>query len=769
MKPNRLEALSDGVIAIIITIMVLEMKVPQGDSLGALQPLVPVFLSYVLSFVYLGIFWNNHHHMLHACKTVSGPMLWANLHLLFWLSLAPFVTAWMGESHLAAAPTAVYGMVLLMAALAYLLLQQAIIASEGEQSVLKVAVGTDWKGKLSPVLYVVAIAAAFWSPWVSATIYVVVALTWLVPDSRIQRALARQPAAALVILLATAGCQSAGTPVGRAATTPADLVLIGGRLVTVDPGRPEAQALAVRGDRIIAVGTNEEIRRHIGGGTRVIDLAGRLLIPGFIEGHGHYTGLGESKTILDLTTARSWDDIVAMVRDAATRARQGEWIRGRGWHQEKWTSVPTPNVDGVPLHTALSAASPNNPVELRHASGHASFVNAKAMELAGIDRTTANPPGGEIIKDASGNPTGLLRETAQRLIGQAQGRGPQPTPEERDAFFRRVVRLAGEEALSKVVTSFHDAGSSFATVDGFKRLADRGELPVRLYVMLRRESNDALERRLPEYRLIGYGNNFLTVRSIKRQIDGALGAHGAWLLEPYTDMPTSTGLTLESPDDIARTAEIAIRHGFQVNTHAIGDRANREVLDIYERTFRANPDRRDLRWRIEHAQHLQLSDVPRFRRLGVIASMQGIHATSDGPWIPKRLGEARARATSYLFRTLLDSGVVVTNGTDVPVEDIDPIASFYAAVSKRMRDGSRFVPEQRMTREEALRSYTMSNAYAAFEEGLKGSITPGKLADLVVLSKDIMRVPEDEIPTARVDLTILGGRVRYERGAGVTP
>ena len=580
--------------------------------------------------------------------------------------------------------------------------------------------------------------------------------------------------AALLAVVVGSGCRQRrdGTPPtfpSRAAQPTADLVLINGRVVTVDSAHPEAQAVAIRGDRILRVGTTQEIRRHARPTTRTIDLAGRLVIPGFIEGHGHFTSLGESKTILDLTTARSWDDIVSMVRDAAGRARPGEWIRGRGWHQEKWTSVPTPNVDGVPLHTALSAASPNNPVVLGHASGHASFVNAKAMELAGITGRTSNPPGGEIVKDARGRPTGLLRETAQRLIARAAERGPRRTPEEEDAFFRRIVRLAAEEALSKGVTSFHDAGSSFETVDRLKELADHGELPIRLYVMLRRESNEVLDRRLPEYRLVGYGNNFLTVRSIKRQIDGALGAHGAWLLRPYADLPTSTGLVLEPVQEIARTAEIAIKHGFQVNTHAIGDRANREVLNIYERVFRANPDRRDLRWRIEHAQHLALSDVPRFRRLGVIASMQGIHATSDGPWIPRRLGDQRARATSYLFRTLLDSGVVVTNGTDVPVEDVDPIASFYASVSKRMADGRRFVPEQRMTREEALRSYTLANAYAAFEEGLKGSITPGKLADLVVLSRDIMRVPEGEIPGTRVDLTIVGGRVVYERGMGVRP
>jgi predicted amidohydrolase YtcJ len=273
-----------------------------------------------------------------------------------------------------------------------------------------------------------------------------------------------------------------------------------------------------------------------------------------------------------------------------------------------------------------------------------------------------------------------------------------------------------------------------------------------------------MDRRLPEYRMAGYGNHFLTVRSIKRQIDGALGPHGAWLLDPYVDLPTSTGLNLEPVAEIERTAEIAIKHGFQVNTHAIGDRGNREVLDIYERVFRANPDKRDLRWRIEHAQHLHPSDIARFRSLGVVASMQGIHGTSDGPWVLKRLGEARARSGAYLWRSLIDAGVVVTNGTDVPVEDIDPIASFHASVSRQVRDGSRFYPDQRMTREEALRSYTLNNAYAAFEEGVKGSITPGKLADIVILSKDIMAVPEEEIPTARVDVTIVGGKVRYRRG-----
>ena len=567
-------------------------------------------------------------------------------------------------------------------------------------------------------------------------------------------------AAVLAALGVAAACRTEPRP-GVAA----DLVLVGGRVVTVDSARPEAQAVAIRGDRIVAVGSDTEIRRHVGDSTRVVELNGRLAIPGFIEGHGHFTGLGESKTILDLTTAKSWDDIVAMVRDAAAQARPGAWIRGRGWHQEKWSTVPQPNVDGVPLHHTLSRVSPDNPVQLGHASGHASFVNARAMQLARIDRNTRNPAGGEIVKDARGEPTGLLRETAQRLTARAVSLSPERSPEEAEAQFRRIVQLAGDEALANGVTSFHDAGSSFQTIDRFKVLADKGELPVRLYVMVRRETNDEMDQKLPQYRLVGYGNHFLTVRSIKRQIDGALGPHGAWLLEPYLDLPGSTGLTLEAPEDIARTAEVAIKHGFQVNTHAIGDRANRVVLDIYERAFQANPDKRDLRWRVEHAQHLHPSDVARFARLGVIASMQGIHGTSDGPWVIKRLGPERARSGAYLWRSLLDAGAVVTNGTDVPVEKISPVESFYASVSRRMSDGQTFYPEQRMTREEALRSYTIANAYAAFEDSVKGSLAPGKLADIVVLSKDIMRIPEDEIPTARVDVTIVGGKVRYERTA----
>ncbi|MDB4891081.1 MAG: Amidohydrolase 3 [Gemmatimonadetes bacterium] len=546
------------------------------------------------------------------------------------------------------------------------------------------------------------------------------------------------------------------------------LVLVNGHIVTVDSAKPEVQAVAIKGDRIIAVGTTRDIRKLVRSQTQVIDLEGKLAVPGFIDGHGHYMGLGQSKLQLDLTKAHTWDDIVAMVAQAATTAKPGDWIVGRGWHQAKWDRPPVPAVEGNPVHASLSAVSPNNPVVLTHASGHASFVNGKALELAGVTKDTQNPAGGEIVRDVDGNATGMLRESAQRLTGPARANSEAGrSAAERDALSRRVVALAGADALSKGITSFHDAGSNFATIDLFKTLANEGTLPVRLYVMVRGESNERMDSLLDKYKMQGYAKGYLTVRSIKRQIDGALGSNGAWLLEPYLDLPRSTGLALEEPESLQHAAEVAIKHGYQVNTHAIGDRANRETLDIYERVFKANPGKTGLRWRIEHAQHIQANDVPRFSQLGVIASMQGIHTISDAPWIPSKLGVARTNAESYLFRSLWDSGAIVTNGTDTPVEDVDPIPSFYGMVARVTKDGSVFTPEQRLTRAEALKAYTLNNAYASFLEGQLGSISVGKLADITVLSKDIMTIPEREIPTATALYTIVGGKVKYQASADV--
>ncbi|MFH1574710.1 MAG: amidohydrolase [Acidobacteriota bacterium] len=544
---------------------------------------------------------------------------------------------------------------------------------------------------------------------------------------------------------------------------PADMVLRNGKVVTVDAARPEVQAIAVRGDRIEAVGSNDEIQRYIGANTEVIDLENRLAVPGFIDSHGHFTGVGQARTRLDLMQTKSWDEVVAMVAEAVQKAQPGEWILGRGWHQEKWDTAPSPSVEGFLVHASLSKVSPDNPVLLTHASGHATYANAKAMELAGVTRSTPNPPGGEILHDARGAPIGVFRETASGLVSRALNESLSArTPEQVEANHRKEVELAIEECLSKGVTSFHDAGASFATIDLFKEFADEGRLGVRLYVMIG-EGNERLTQGLANYRLIGYGNNHLTVRSIKRLIDGALGPRGAWLLDPYEDLPSSTGLNTTPVEEVGETARLAIENDFQLCVHAIGDRANRETLDIFEAALKAHPEKKDTRWRVEHAQHLSAADIPRFASLGVIPAMQGIHCTSDAPYVLARLGEGRAAEGAYVWQKLMKTGAVICNGTDAPVEDVCPIASFHATVSRKLKDGSVFYADQRMSRAEALKSYTLNGAYAAFEENLKGSLTPGKLADVVVLSRDIMTIPEDEIPATEVLYTIVGGKVMYRK------
>jgi len=546
------------------------------------------------------------------------------------------------------------------------------------------------------------------------------------------------------------------------AVTPlADLILTNGKVVTVEDGAAEAQAVAVRGDRILAVGSSADIQKYSGAATRVIDLKGQLLIPGFTESHGHFTGIGQAELNLKLMPVQSWDEIVAMVAEAAKTAKPGQWIYGRGWHQEKWNAKPAENVEGFPLHKSLDAVSPDNPVLLTHASGHASFANAKAMELSNVTRRTENPIGGEILKDASGDPTGLLRETASGLIKRGAGE-PKPTPAEVEARERQILELADREVLSKGITSFHDAGSNFGTIDRMKKAIDEGKLGVRLWVMVR-DANERIAAGLAKYRMIDYGQGHLTVRAIKRAIDGALGPRGAWLLEPYADKPESSGLNTATISSIKETARLAMLNNYQLCVHAIGDRANRETLNIFEAAFKAHPAKKDTRWRVEHAQHISAADIPRFGKLGVIASMQGIHCTSDAPYVLARLGEKRAEEGAYVWQKLMKSGALVTNGTDAPVEDVDPIASYYATVSRKLKDGSVFFPDQRMSRMEALKSYTINGATAAFEEKSRGTLKVGKYADMVVLSQDIMTIPEDQIPTTKVVYTIVGGRVVYQR------
>ncbi|MDH3439145.1 MAG: amidohydrolase [Gammaproteobacteria bacterium] len=572
--------------------------------------------------------------------------------------------------------------------------------------------------------------------------------------------------AVLVLTGCSGGSEEAAETAALPEVAPADLVLRGGKVATVDPDLGNVEAIAVNGYQITAVGSDEEISTYIGPETEVIELDGRFAMPGFIEGHGHYMGLGRSKQILDLRNVENWNEIVTMVSGAVDKAQPGEWIFGRGWHQDKWDSVPEDAVDGVPRNDSLNAVSPENPVALGHASGHAAFYNHAALEAAGITDDTPDPAGGTIVRTPDGRATGLMRETAQRLLSEAigiyQGR---LTPEEMEQIDRERVMLAADEALRHGITSFQDAGTTLEGIEFFKQLEEEGNLPIRLYVMVRRASNDVMDEVLPQYLMLPEGNDFLTVRSIKRQIDGALGAHGAWLLEPYEDLSETEGLVLETIEDIERTAEIAVKHGFQVNTHAIGDRGVREVLDLYERAWETmGVEGNDLRWRIEHSQHIDPIDVPRFGALGVVASVQAIHGTSDGPWIPTRLGDERAKATSQPWRHLFETGALVTNGTDVPVEPIDAIASYYASVSRMMVNGERFYPEHAMTREEALQTYTINNAIAAFEDDIKGTLTPGKYADITVLSQDLLTVEEDQIPNTTVDITIVGGEVKYTRG-----
>lgn len=488
----------------------------------------------------------------------------------------------------------------------------------------------------------------------------------------------------------------------------------------------------------------------IGASTRILELDGAIALPGFIEGHGHFLSLGLSRMALALEETSSWAEIVALVAVAATEVAPGQWITGRGWHQEKWASVPADAVEGIPVHATLSAVSPNNPVFLVHASGHSAIANRQAMELAGITGSTPDPEGGTIVRDDAGEPTGYLRETAQRLVEPA-------APSE--AELRRAVELASAESLANGVTSFQDAGTSVQSTRLLRQLAAEGTIGVRLWVMLR-DSNDNLAAALPTIKASREANAYFSVGGIKHSIDGALGSHGAWLLEPYDDLPT-TGLNTTALETIRRSAAIALEHDLQLCVHAIGDRANRETLDLFAAAT-TPADLATRRWRIEHAQHLDPIDIPRFAQLGVIASVQGVHATSDGPWVASRIGTERAAAGAYAWRSLLQSGATLSNGTDVPVEDMDPIANFYASVTRRMSAGATFFPAQRMTREEALRSMTLNAAYAAFEEDIKGSLSIGKLADVVVLSHDILTIAAEEILDTQVLYTIVGGQVKYQ-------
>jgi len=576
-------------------------------------------------------------------------------------------------------------------------------------------------------------------------------------------------------------CASLLIPGLALAATPADLVLEHGTLATMEAAQPTAQAIAVKDGRIVAVGSDADIQPYISNTTKVIDLKGAFAMPGFIEGHGHFLELGDSLMQLDLSKAQDWDGILALVKAAVANAKPGQWIIGRGWHQEKWTHAPQPNVDGYPLHASLDAVSPNNPVMLTHASGHGVFVNAVLLKMVGIQKGTPDPAGGQIVKDASGEPVGFLRDNAMDPVHNALDTAIRMRGEKaNEEYVQQAAWRASEDALKKGITGFVDQGESFAVLDQLKRLAAEGRLPLRLYAQVDPGNSDygllgagayrkyppleQLKRFLPSHRIVGYDDDHFTVRAVGEVYsDGALGTHTAWFLKPYDDLPTSSGVSVLAPPYIRFWADAALAAGYQVTTHAIGDRANREVLDVYQAEFAAHPEAKDLRWRIEHAQHLDPADTPRFAQLGVIASMQSIHECSDAPYVVKRLGEERAKDGAYAWHSLIASGAIIANGTDVPVEDEDPIPNFYCAVTRRSKkDGVPFHPEQAMTREEALKSYTWNNAYATFSEDEVGSLKVGKRADIAVLSQDLLTVAEADIPATKVLYTIVGGKLAYQ-------
>lgn len=544
----------------------------------------------------------------------------------------------------------------------------------------------------------------------------------------------------------------------------ADLVLRDGVIVTLDRLQPQVQALAVRDGRIEAMGSNEAIARYVAANTKVIDLHGAFVTPGFIEGHGHLLGTGRSLMELNVGKAPNWDAIVEMVKAAVAKAKSGEWIMGTGWQQSKWNRVPQPNVDGLPLPASLDAVSPSNPVVLEHVSGHGVYVNAAALKLAGITSQTPDPPGGSIVHDAQGNPIGMLRDTADARVFRAYSRYMASLPpQEVAAQTEKALKLAVQNEISKGITSFVDMGENFKTVDWLKQEASKG-LPLRLYINVNGEPVSELNQHLAQYRIIGYANDHFTVRGIGEILsDGALGTRSAWFLEPYSDAPDITGKNVTAMSDIQQMAEIAARDGFQVSVHAIGDRANRETLDVFQKVFMEDPAAHSLRWRIEHAQHLNPADIPRFAQLGVIASMQSIHACSDAPFVVDRIGEKRASQGAYVWHTLIESGAIVVDGTDTPVEDTNPIANFFCGVTRREGNGKYFFPEQAKTRMQELRSYTQNNAYAIFEEHELGTLTPGKLADIDVFSGDLLTLPAEQILRTRVLYTIIGGEVVYQR------
>lgn len=527
-----------------------------------------------------------------------------------------------------------------------------------------------------------------------------------------------------------------------AVAQPADLLVRNANIYTMESRTPRAKEIAVRGDRIAAVGDN--LASHSGPNTRVIDAPGATLVPGFIDSHGHMRGLGESLEILDLRHSNTVSDVVSQVKQAAASRKSGEWITGRAWDQTRWPGAQFPTADD------LTAVSQNHPVYLTRVDGHAAWVNRKALELADVNAATSDPPGGKIHHDRAGRPTGILIDRAMGLVGR---KIPPSTPEQ----IRNRIARAAEECARLGLTSVHDAGTSAEDLSTYRALIQGSKLPVRVYAMIRGEGPlwDQYCRSGPEV------GSLLTVRSVKLVADGALGSRGAALKQPYSDDPRNSGLQILPKSTIERVAHAAYKAGLQVNTHAIGDLANRTVLDAYAAVL---PPGNDRRFRVEHAQVVSLEDFALFARFRILPSVQAVHATSDMRWAQQRVGPDRVKG-AYAWQRFLALGLPIANGSDFPVENANPLWGFYASITRQDHAGAPpggWQPDQCMTREQALRSFTLDAAFAAFEEREKGSLAPGKLADFVLLSRDIMTIPPAEILETRVTHTVLGGRIVYQ-------
>lgn len=558
----------------------------------------------------------------------------------------------------------------------------------------------------------------------------------------------------IILVLLLSGCQNPSS------NTVPDLIITNADIYTAVETN-NAEAIAVIGDKIISLGTTEELLKLKGPNTKIIDAKQNFLMPGFIEGHGHFSGMGQTLQNLNFLSDTSWNAIIEKVKTKVATMKPGEWIYGRGWHQEKWSETPTDSYDGYPTHDELSEISPDNPVMLIHASGHSLFANDKAMKTAGITKEMADSKGGRTVRKSSGEAIGVFEERAMTPIKAAfNDYKSSLNEEEQTTLWYEAINLAQQECLRNGITSFQDAGAKFHELDRYEQMAKENKLLIRLWSMIR-HSSEELSGKVAAYRKIGVGDNHFTCRAIKTEVDGALGAHGAWLLEPYADKSEFYGQNTTDIEEVKRIANLADANEMQLCVHAIGDRANKEVLDIIEEHKDSTSSKR---WRIEHAQHLSPTDIMRFKETGAIASMQGVHCTSDAPFVVKRLGQLRAKIGAYAWKALLNQGVTIVNGTDVPVEEIDPIKNFYATVTRTRTDnGMTFFVENKMSREQALKSYTIDAAYAGFEEEIKGSLEAGKLADMVLLSKNLLTCKDEDILQAKVLKTIVGGKIKYQQ------